>query len=152
MTDQADFLLARIAEDEAVARAAFQQVKERVVGGWYWSDAGDAVFLDDTPTPVACGPWKQPMHQPSAQHMVRWDPERVLAECLAKRRIVESAQRAFRGREEFGRSPLERGAASGFGLAVTLLAMAYADHPEYREEYGLSSASSNIGAEQLRDH
>lgn len=138
VTDQADFLLARIAEDEAVARAAFQQVQGRAVGGWYWEGAGDAVFLDDSLTPVACGAWKQPMHQPSARHMVRWDPKRVLAECLAKRRIVESAQRAIRARDGSGRPPLERGAASGLGLAVTLLSIAYADHPDYREEYGLS--------------
>ena len=59
-----------------------------------------------TPIPVACGPWEQPMHQPDARHMVRWDPGHVLAECQAGRRVVEFAQEAVVIREEAGRPRL----------------------------------------------
>jgi len=112
-----EFLLARITEDEAAARAAFRTVDGRDVGGWYWSNAGDAVFVDDSEQVVACGPWQQLMHQPSAHHIARWDPERVVAECAAKRRVIELA----RGRP--GRAVLRH------------LALVYADHPDYRDDW-----------------
>ncbi len=112
-----EFVLARIAEDEAAARAAFQLVDQHEIGGWYWSDAGDAVFVDDTDRAVACGPWQQLMHQPSAHHIVRWDPERVVVECAVKRRLVEHA----RGRAR--------------RHIVRPLALAYAEHPDYRESW-----------------
>ena len=136
MTEVSDFLIARITEDEAAARAAFQLVGDRQTGGWYWSGAGDAVFLDDTSDPVACGPWQQAMHRPSADHVVRWDPERVVAECVAKRRVVEGCAAALeapsllrglwarivhRRRREFARATLR------------LLALPYGGHPGYRQ-------------------
>ncbi|MGY1812039.1 DUF6221 family protein [Blastococcus sp. SYSU D00820] len=112
------FMLARIAEDEQAARAAVRVVAGREVAGWYWSGAGDAVFLDGTSEPVACGPWRQPMDQPAAHHIARWDPERVLAECAARRLLVESA------------------AASTDGAAVLrALALPYCGHPEHRPEW-----------------
>ncbi len=114
------FLLARIAEDEAAARAAFRPVGDSEVGGWYWSGAGDAVFVDDTEHPVACGPWQQGMHQPFAHHMVRWDPERVLAECAAKRWIVEHGQST--------------------SAVLLALALVHADHPDYRDDWRPASS------------
>jgi hypothetical protein len=54
-----------------------------------------------------------------AVHIARHDPARVLAECEAKRRIVE-----WYG-EEPGR----------VGPALGMLAAVYADHPEFREEW-----------------
>ena len=120
MTDIVDFLLARVAEDETVARAAFQEVGDRKVGGWYWSDAGDAIFLDHTPDPVACGPWKRLMHQPSAHHIARWDPERVVAECETKRRIIQRAQVSAEHMDDI----------------LRLLGLPYADHRDYRAEWG----------------
>ena len=119
MTEFAEFLLARIAEDEAVAQASFQQVGDREVGGWYWSNAGDAVFLDDTPEPVACGPWQRLMHQPSARHIARWDPERVVAECDAKRRIIQRAAASAEHMDD----------------TLRLLGLPYADHRDYRAEW-----------------
>jgi hypothetical protein len=55
-----EFLLARIAEDEAAAR------KE------------DADYANTTLLPTY-----------DSEHQLRWNTERVLAECAAKRRIVE---------------------------------------------------------------
>ena len=92
MTTIAAFLLARIAEDEATAKAG--------VG------APDLI-------PLGCH-----------------DPERVLAECAAKRAIVEKAQRAD---EAFGRQINPATSAASFALTEVLcrLAAPYADHPDY---------------------
>jgi hypothetical protein len=112
-----EFLLARIAEDEAAARAAFWPVDGREVGGWYWSNAGDAVFVDDSAHPVACGPWQQGTHPPFAHHIARWDPERVLAECTVKRQVVKHER--------------ERSTTA----VLRYLAAVYADHRDYRDEW-----------------
>jgi hypothetical protein len=79
-----------------------------------------------------------------AGHVVRHDPARVLAEVEAKRRIVESAAEimdrgAFPEGVSDGRDPDE--VESDEGLAalaeyhLRLLALPYADHPDYREEW-----------------
>ncbi len=99
MSDIADFLLARIADDEKVAEAA--------IGTGY--DLGYRLAVDEVEG-----------HR-SGVHI---DPDRVLAECEAKRRIVE----------EWGR--VERLGTNGFGPGVLRhLASVYADHPDYREEW-----------------
>lgn len=117
----AEFVLARIGEDEETARAAGRSSETGDVPGWYWSGAGDAVFIDGTEVPVACGPWRQLMHEPTAQHIVRWDPARVLVECEAKRRAVESST---------SDTSDERA-----DHLVRLLALPYAGHPAYRPEW-----------------
>ncbi len=58
----ADFLLARVAEDEVVAREAFN------------------AYPPDEPLPAMLG-----------EHIARHDPARVLAECAAKRAVVALA-------------------------------------------------------------
>ena len=63
MNEVVEFLLAQIAEDEAVARAAIKDSE----GSLDWAADGD-------PTDI---------------HIARWDPARVLAECEAKRAIIE---------------------------------------------------------------
>jgi Family of unknown function (DUF6221) len=74
-----DFLNARLDEDETVARSAFRQT--------YWLVAEDfTVYAEAEMTlqlPVA-DMWTQE----SADHVGRWDPERVLREVEAKRRIL----------------------------------------------------------------
>lgn len=84
-----EFLLARIAEDEATARDAHY-------------DGQDAA------------------------HIVKWSPARVLAECEAKRRIVEEFRRA----DIDGSGDYELG--YGLTVAIEHLAAVYADHPDYR--------------------
>lgn len=82
--DLAEFLLARIAEDE--------QRAERSYGEPPWHSRG-------------------------------WSPQRVLAECDAKRRIVEMRQRNHTV------------ITAGLQEAMAFLALPYADHPDYREEF-----------------
>src|SRR4029077_919260 len=68
----ADFLLARIQDDEAIANGPE-------------SNSGTAypTYLEELAS----------LRNPRVQdHIARWDPARVLAECEAKRRIVEQWQ------------------------------------------------------------
>lgn len=98
MSDLTEFLFARIAEDEAQAREAIAERKRVTRDGdepddrfAYWPDLG-------APAVVVGG-------------------ERVIAECEAKRRIVEEAQRAI------------------WFPYIRFLAAVYSDHPDYREEW-----------------
>jgi hypothetical protein len=165
-----EFLLARIAEDEEVARDASP-------GGWSFpgieSVAGGTLY--DATRRIADVVYEQPEDHdgrivrhllvPEADvngaHIARHDPARVLAECEAKRRIVEWHENwpvlvrtepkmetdpaDIRGytmrmtqqiqwqteREYFRRF----GEAPPSGPILRLLAAVYADHPDYREEW-----------------
>lgn len=78
-----DFLLARIAEDETDARTAAGHTD----GHWAsWTHRGHVDGLRD----LACG--GERLAEPPTdidEHIARHDPARVLAECAARRRIVE---------------------------------------------------------------
>lgn len=109
-----DFLLARIAEDEAAARPGHEVVAPN--GGPIW--------------PVDNG--RDLWH-------LAIDPARVLAECDAKRRIVA---RHYRDRRDEcvgcgWTGPLDD-ARTGPGEEcpeMQDLALPYADHPDYRDEW-----------------
>jgi hypothetical protein len=88
----AEFLRARLDEDEADARAITE-------GSWE-----DATLHGD--------------------HVLRWSPARVLAECEAKRRIVEG---------EPARIANDR--HSQWERTLRDLAAVYSDHPGYDEEW-----------------
>lgn len=88
-----EFLLARIAEDEVTARTAL------VVDGRQVWQVQDWIELDNE----------------VLAHTDRHDPHRVLAECEAKRRIVNIV-------------PDLQG-------VLGALALPYANHPDFREEW-----------------
>jgi len=111
-----EFLLARIAEDEAFARTAMGDGD-----GWWaswnrpWDDgqhrdlAVDGVRLATLPTSID-------------EHVCRHDPARVLAECAAKRKIIAECRST--------KTPV------GYSyLTLTYLALPYADHPDYLPEW-----------------
>lgn len=105
-----DFLLARIAEDEDAAQYALKYA----VGGddydhhWRWVHL---YKLKD-----------RQLGWSSSHHDGAPNPERVLAECEAKRQIIELRRRK-----------LADGWASGLGNAIKALALPYADHLDYQE-------------------
>ena len=135
-----DFLLARIAEDEERARGAQRDAA--------WAGGKGASWLvEATPdgseilTPSRDGRHAIVVYAEAgtpaagvANHIAHHDPARVLAECEAKRRIVELHDQelkvALRNRD-----------ASAFGgevmhdLVLCALASVYADHPDYRDEW-----------------
>lgn len=80
----------------------------------------------------------QDMSRWIGQHIARHDPDRVLAEVEAKRRVVEDYERKLDNRRAH---PDDLGSAGAF-LAlhgtVKLLAAVYADHPDYDPAWRMS--------------
>ena len=106
----ADFLLARIAEDEEVAQAAASAVGRPLID--YHLDLAEA------------------------RHIARWDPARVLAECEAKRRIVEHHSSSGDDWPLCAICTEVGPDAQGWPcLTLLLLALPYSDHGDYREEW-----------------
>lgn len=122
----ADFLLARITEDEAMAQAA----AEVAAPPWKWrNQLGPHKYglIGRHPVQPGLSAWVVPSaspdvypHRDTAAHLERWDPARVLAECKAKRAIVEQIKQM-----DFV-SP---------GPMLRVLAVVYSDHPDYRAEW-----------------
>jgi hypothetical protein len=131
----ADFLLARIGEDEADAQVALGPSPF-----WFAGDEWSSVLGSDR---EGC----------ADAHIIRWRPDRVLAECEAKRRIVE-----LHAPEQIGWGPdvigcrnchVEMGETWGPDLltgplypceTIELLALPYASHPDYREDWRATEA------------
>lgn len=130
-----EFLLARIGEDEAIARGADP-------GPWnHWPEAGwieiyngsemgpDMVFnhvVAGQVRPVS-GDYRRAYEggdEYTADHICRHDPVRVLAESAAKRRIVKRVV------EEWADFAPPMSLILGDDI-LQLLAMAYADHPDF---------------------
>lgn len=132
-----EFLLARIAEDEAAACQA-------TAGTWTYADGGD-VWAGDQPVTLcgfdSAGSLQESIEPWNAEHIVRHDPARVLAECAAKRRIVNAYQLAEADLERSSGYPRRGGkaalsaACSAFRYAAMALAVPYADHPDYDETW-----------------
>lgn len=117
-----EFLLARIAEDEAVAVAAEPHEE--------WISVGK---IEDSGMDTADG-----------EHVARWSPARVLAECEAKRRIVDwvapvtGTERVPTDRRGvYDRRPVRHVNEDAEGL-LRLLAAPYADHPDYDPAWSLT--------------
>ena len=137
-----EFLTARLDEDEEVARRASP-------GGWRYGDvesvAGGTLY-DETRRIADIiyenpedhdGYWTRHLLEPEADangaHIARHDPARVLAEVEAKRRIVEAWVRAD---EAAGSYPgTDAGIEMGLHEAIALLALPYADHPDYDPDW-----------------
>ena len=112
-----EFLLARIAEDEQDARDAICKCGGpacTVELGWYRYGEAMARLEND---PAAC-------------HVVRWSLARVLAECEAKRRIVDLAPWANNTTYAAMTDLLGH-------LILRTIALPYADHPDYQQEWAL---------------
>ena len=138
-----EFLLARISEDEAVALKASEQIGQRWCGGGgelrtlAHGDprATEPCWLQVAKMGSEYGPHGRPAEWETGwwprvdafAHMARHDPARVLAECAAKRAIVEQAERTDSGWWE-----------SNY---IAILAAVYADHPDYQPDYQLDTPS-----------
>lgn len=110
MTTLTDFLLARIAEDEEVARAGEDE----------W----------DTPAGVA---YTRVGLGSSANWVHTIDLARLLAECEAKRRIVHefTGESPHANYDDCG----DECVGNALHWVLRVLAQPYADHPDYREEW-----------------
>jgi hypothetical protein len=106
------FLLARIAEDEAAARAA--------MGSPAYDHFGDDAAEETLEMALSegCAP-------EGAAHFARHDPARVLAQCAALRAVVELHSAFVMPMGNFKMST----------DTLRALASVYADHPDYLEEW-----------------
>ena len=126
--DLTEFLLARIAEDEEDARKAMP-------GPWT-SDGG--VYAGHPTNEVV-----DYAYEGNADHIARWDPARVLAECEAKRRIVEEHKGSWSCSVCLDYMDSDEGPGGDSCETVVmkdwpcptlrLLSLPYADHPAWRE-------------------
>ena len=117
-----EFLLARIAEDK---RIAVDAAAARGRGEWSAEDLTAA------------------LGGPAAEHAARYDPERVLAECSAKRGTVLACRQTRpdlgflgtrpHGMADFPLSPHDQHQLAALTLA--LLALPYAGHHDYLQEW-----------------
>lgn len=112
-----EFLLAQIALDEDMAKYA---LKYSVSGDdmevhWKW------VYLYRSKN-RQLGSWSLGMHVGSPS------PARVLAECEAKRHIINLHAEAVA-------ESMRSGSTWAYGEVLRRLALPYADHPDYREEW-----------------
>jgi len=115
-----DFILSRVAEDEAVARAVI------------------ARYAPDAVTMTREDPWPE-----EAAFTARYDPTRVLAECEAKRRVVEEYDQAVFDDKAVPHGDNEAGWVADAVLLHSRLmlrihAATYADHSHYRDEWELT--------------
>lgn len=133
MSDIAAFLLARIAEDEADARAADGPrwhhydklvVFEALGPDDEWVDASAPISVDT---------------RANGHHIARWSPSRVLAECAAKREIVERAMFVDGHGPAVGHLralDMTTGASGALRHVLMALAQPYFDHPDFDPGWG----------------
>jgi hypothetical protein len=120
----ADFLLDRIAEDEAVARDATWltwSVEATWVDGIQEWDVGAPDQDDDVGRRLILN-GATVNGAADVRHAARHDPSRVLAECAARRWLAET----FRVTDYAKHNDPE---------ILRRFAAVYADHPDYREEW-----------------
>ena len=137
-----EFLLARIAEREAVARAA-------TYGPWRYNpakvnaiDRSESVFAGKPGTMAitvaSTGPSDDPQSMSDAAHIALHDPARILAECAAKRAVIKAAWSdhcLIEGEWGGGQSQGAMSAKNDNPAVVEALASVYADHPDFQEEW-----------------
>ena len=137
-----EFLLARIAEDEAAARGHLGDPRWRTerripvqpsfVKRWQIVSVSEDVDAPGYPAEriaelmIGGGAEEE---RSTALHIARHDPTRVLRECEAKRRIVENAP--FTWDDGSNRSA----GIEHWRLTCRILAAVYADHPDYDEAW-----------------
>lgn len=121
----ADFLLARIAHRERQILDGWDSDAEsRVATMWTGGEPGYTTVAADQGDGVWIADGRE---VEDARHVcILFDPREVLAECEAKRRIVEHFTKHRNWQEFYGAIAM---------VPLKALASVYADHPDYREEW-----------------
>jgi hypothetical protein len=134
MDDLVQFLRARLDEDyEAVQVVLGVNVMAAIRHGqpaprWVPSPNNDVGVWDTNRQPRVKYAWPR-----ERDHIIRHDPARVLAETEAKRQLVEKyAKVAVNDIDEV---EYAHGYANALGEAMRLMALPYADHPDYNQAW-----------------
>lgn len=129
MTDLATWLLAQIADDEQEAR----QVSVKAPAPWKVSEYNEIADVNGKGI-VTSGDYGSPWMQDYVDdHIARWDPARVLAECDAKRRIVARHSDTYTGDNGYQWCRRDDDHVPCWDLRD--LATPYADRPGYLDEW-----------------
>lgn len=125
MGDLVRFLRDRYDEETALAQAADGDQIEATDSLWgakYLTLRGDHEERHTTELPAAL-----------ADHIAVQDPARVLAEVGAKRQLLDKYAEV--ADNDVNEVEYAHGYANALGEAVRLLALPYADHPDFRAEW-----------------
>lgn len=121
-----EFLEARIAEDEAVAKAALAMLGENdpFTQEWQFGESmgGFGGLINRAGTRTAISPTAE------SKHINRHGPVRVLQEVAAKRKLIKAI-------EELVQHAYGRDSAEAIESELAPLAAIYADHPDFDEEW-----------------
>lgn len=120
-----DFLLARIAEDEAAARAC-------EIPSWEIDHNEQPPWVNGLCITAMDSTWDACIAVTDAEHVVRHDPARVLAECAAKRAIIADCRPGTLDDLDAG----EDNQPAPLWVARALAAV-YKDHPDYQQEWAV---------------
>lgn len=148
MPELTEFLLERIADDEAAAIHA-QAQWEGPPEQWEVRHGTDKDTLRRVGDHLTITASELGRLIRGADHIARWDPARVLAECEAKRQIVDAyvdersrrdvyqsdESRAVEDEDQALRRRTSAARCRGLEMAVELLSRPYADHADYRDEW-----------------
>ena len=140
------FLRDRLDETVAKAEAARPRPEDATAGHWVAYLHMPSLPTDDQSRKVHLVGCQEPdgrewvvaetgqadRAQAIADHIARHDPARVLAEANAKRALIDACERAD---TSAAYPDFEGGVYSGLHDALEYLALPYADHPDYREEW-----------------
>jgi hypothetical protein len=144
MDDLIAFLRARLDEDARAAREAIDEIVKANPGTEHPGEwRSGHIYLSDDGTPTGYEVWADDdpdttvisVDRPLGAHIARHDPARVLADVAVKRRIVDRCQNSHETMPSWGSEDYPGGERSGLYQAVQLLALPYAGHPDYREEW-----------------
>ncbi|MFC5749721.1 DUF6221 family protein [Actinomadura rugatobispora] len=127
--DLVEFLRARLAKDEQIARACSG-------ASWTASPSG-TVHLDPAGggEPSGSGFVASVENGAYAEFIARYDPDRALQEVAARRRIVDDYEKGAWVLEQGQRTEAAEAAHAARLAVLRLLALPYAHHPEYRQEW-----------------
>lgn len=136
MDDLIEFLRARLAEDEAVARAA----ADGDGGEWFVGDKWGVYRAEDAAPHDDVEENRLVVHGnvlPQSEHIARHDPARALREVEAKRRVIERYAEAAAEAAQTDRIAARtwRPVVIVLEPVVKDLTQAYTSHPDYRSEW-----------------
>ncbi|MDQ2873977.1 MAG: DUF6221 family protein [Actinomycetota bacterium] len=125
MSDLAEFVKARLAEDEELARDAYQ-------GNFRWYGEEEAAHLEESDDPVLYATLEA-LTKADARHIVEHGPERVLREVEAKRDILARYEDCLARQEDPDYpSAVARDQAREYeDFVLPNLAAGWSDHPDY---------------------
>ncbi len=134
MTNIMEFLLARLDDDEAIARNALHS--DATEPGVWMSEHHDSEFnLEPNHCHIAedrAGHYwtvASEVFIPIAEHMARHDPARVLRDVAAKRAVIAALMEIPEVGKDAGFRAISK--------SIPAMAAVYSDHPDYQKEWAL---------------